>query len=415
VALFGPSPTKRLERAEAALARGEVFEAFRDFTELMSRLDRLSDGDASRARAGHRRAREKLIAARMAEAERMLAAGETDAAEDNCQTALDLAGDDLDTTEILHFQHRLSTPPRPVARTSHWEEETVRDLPTARPPAPAEHPLEAPSSELDPEWIEAHLGSLGEATATHYRSLGPDFLAAYLALAEGDGERAVAHFEALPPELARDPAVMVESAHALLLTGRPQEAIDRLDQLEGRVAPEERGKSTDSFSSRIRFLRIEAYRAMGPSHASRAVAAAREFVAQLAEPSPAADALLAWALLEAGDAEEAYTVARPWLRAGTQIEEILVPAAHAAGVLGRPDEARELLENLLKTRFHRSLQREEPVEFPIEAGRKLLALYLEDKEAGQAPDPAAIRTLVLHLLDHDPERAEAYHELLVKN
>ena len=70
-------------------------------------------------------------------------------------------------------------------------------------------------------------------------------------------------------------------------------------------------------------------------------------------------------------------------------------------------EARKMLEDLIQQRMERSLTRGQELDFPVEAGRRLLDLYLRTQA-----EPGLIRPLVLHLIDQDPEHAENYRAVL---
>ena len=67
------------------------------------------------------------------------------------------------------------------------------------------------------------------------------------------------------------------------------------------------------------------------------------------------------------------------------------------------------LSALIQYRFQVSLQSGREPSFPVEAGRRLLSIYMDAEEAKEK-----IRTLVMHLLDYDPERGESYRTLLLR-
>jgi len=113
--------------------------------------------------------------------------------------------------------------------------------------------------------------------------------------------------------------------------------------------------------------------------------------------------------LEAGRYQEAYDRLHEWLESGRAPEEILVPGAQAAAALGDTEQAIQWLASLIEARIQRSLMHGTEVEFPVEAGRRLLELYLKVER-----DPHDIRSLALYLLDYDQEHAEEYREVLLK-
>ncbi|MBK8229814.1 MAG: hypothetical protein IPK72_04325 [Candidatus Eisenbacteria bacterium] len=415
--LFGTSPEKKLEKAREHSRRGEDYEARLLFADVLSKRDRLHPTTREAAEAGLLEVRLRMIAARLDEAERYRLVGDLETARDRCHTALDLAGEDLDTSEIEERLRQIDSPKRPLPPTARVEDGVQTDLLTPPEDAPDNlggllellKPKPAPprtDAELqgdDPDGLfELHIQTLGDGLAARYRGFGLDFRNGYLALVQNAPDRALAWFERLAPEIAGDRWVGLERAHALLLAERCDDALALLAELDPGDEP-----ADAVYLSRHRFLRVEALRTA--HRYDEAVAAARALVATPDVADPAADSILAWTLIEAGRHQEAYEMLVAYLRAGSIQEEILVPAAQAAALLDRRREAILLLEGLLQSRFQRSLERQIEVDFPIEAGRRLLQFYLEDRRPSDQ-----VRNLCQHLLDHDHEQGEIYRELLLK-
>jgi hypothetical protein len=132
-------------------------------------------------------------------------------------------------------------------------------------------------------------------------------------------------------------------------------------------------------------------------------------VAAAIEPSPTLEAMLGWVLIEAGRAQEAFDRLSRRLKDIGYHEEILIPAAQAAVALGRDDEAVELLEQLIQSRMERGLAHYAEIDFPVEAGRRLLDIHLR-----RGAEVGTLRTLILHLIDHDLEEGERYRDLLMQ-
>ncbi len=166
------------------------------------------------------------------------------------------------------------------------------------------------------------------------------------------------------------------------------------------------GPDARRVESRRIYLRIEALRVLG--RYEEALESARILAADLTNAAPPTVTLYAWTLLEAGQAEEAYDLLLARIEAGEEMDEFLIPAAAATAALGLAEEETRLLERLIERRIFLSTQTGTELDFPVEAGRRLLDLYVEtDREAG------AVRALALHLIDHDPERAEVYRQTLL--
>lgn len=462
MAFFQTSPEKRLEQAQKALREARHFEAWKSFDRVAEDA-KASPSTRDAARQGARLAREQMIATRLEEAEQLRSAGELEQARDRVQTALDLAGEDLDRAEIDRLLRVLDSPKRTLSPTAHIEEDLPDDLleapETTLPlPPPSHEPSRprartrgdeaavTPLDELEASLLEIHLETLAADLREHYRGLGAGFHRAWLALVEGTPNQAAERFADLPASLRADPWVALEEAHALLLASRPAEALRVLDESPAagptlralgagadaragdapshadaalgsvfsaggpNVARRTDDDFTSSYEVRRLYLRIETQRALGRH--DEAVAGARALASGLLRGSIAAESLLAWTLIESGQTEEAYRRMLDLLRAdqAALYEEVLLPAAQAASLLGRRAEAVRLLEGLIQARFHRSLQRETEVDFPVQAARQLLELYLEQ----DPPSERDVHGLVQHLLEHDPAEGERYRDLLLK-
>lgn len=418
--LFGPSPEKKLEKAKALEAAGRDAEARPLYAEILEKVGGLNPVVRAEAEQRFAGVRSRMIRERLDEAERFRVIGDLEAARDRCQTALDLAGDDLPREEIEEKLRQVDSPKRPAPLSTRAEDEVPDDL--LAPPVEADEPLGGllellrPRRKEEPEeeeilgdnaeeLFELHLESFDPDTAGEYRSFCPEFRTGYLLLVQGAGHAALRHFDRLDGQTAGHPAVLLERAHALLLAESPGKALDLLPQVRQAAGSLDSDDARALLLSRAQFLEIEALRAA--SRYEEAVRAAREFA--LGTAGPATDSILAWTLIEAGRHQEAYDMLVAYLRSGSLQEEILVPAAQAAALLGRRGEAIQLLEGLLHARFQRSLERAVEVEFPVEAGRRLLQFYLEERRS-----PDQVRNLVQHLLDHDAEQGEIYRDLLLR-
>jgi hypothetical protein len=407
--LFGSSPQKKLAKAQGFLAGGDHYEALRLFEDLLAGRS-LSGGEESMAREGAKTCRRRMIERRLEEAELLRQAGDLESARDRCRTALDLAGEDLDRDEIEETMRRIDAPRRPLPRSGQIEDAVTTDvLPepdrTVEPvPSPVDHVKEEPPEPSDEELFgedpmilfEIYAQTLPPQTSETYRALGRPFILGYVALTQGAPKRALELFGELDWTGTHDPHALLEKAQALLLAHRAEEALVVCDE----------AKSPEPIDARRRYLRVEALRAL--NRYDEAVEEAFAMVEEQAGGEFPTESLLAWTLIEAGRAEEAYERMRERIRPDHAPDEYLVPAAAAAGALGLVEEEIGFLETLIQKRMFYSASMQEEIEFPVEAGRRLLDLY---KESGR--DAEAIRGLALHLIDHDPERAEIYRELLL--
>lgn len=416
--IFGSSPQKKLEKARAHLAQQNYYEALRLFEELGGTDSRLAPGEISEAQEGGRKCRAEMIRERLAESEALRQAGDLEGARDRCRTALELAGEDLDDGPAQEQLRKIDAPRRPSSPTGTLSDavetdllpeadETIRPKPTPVDRQPSAAPRKS-DEELfgdDPEALfEVYLHTFDPETADLYRSMGSDFRLGYLALVGGDGHRAVEYLERLDWSASRDARLVLERAHAYLVAGRSEESLAILDAMP---PPEEGDLVQREGGARRRYLRVEVLRAV--ERYEEAIAEARSLADSMGGENMVTEALLAWTLLEAGRAEETYERLKGWLEAGIAPEEILVPGAQAAAILGHTDQAIAWLRSIIEARLQRSVMHGTEVEFPIEAGRRLLDIYLQEET-----DPKETRSLALHLLDHDKERSEAYRDLLLK-
>ncbi len=438
--LFGTSPQKKLEKAREHFAAGRWWEAMRLYEEVTEAGGKVDEGERSEAREGFRRCREQMIRLRLEESEELRLAGDLEAARDKCQTALDLAADDLDTSAIREQRLRVDAPARAVAAGPDPSEQLETDLlpgsqrrvvlsPTLLD-RPAREPAPRDDAELfgdNPEELfEVHLHALSDAVADYLRSLGPDFRFGYLALVQGEGQRALDFFDRLDWKAIRHPAALRQRANALLLAHRAEEALALIDSMAPEKAPGWSAPATASSSdapgsapalpaddpegeARRRYLRIDALRVLGRLDEAVHDAELLADAAATVDPVPTLEALLGWVLIEAGRAEEAFTRLSRRLRQIGYHEEILIPTAQAAVALGRDDEAVEFLEQLIQSRMEQGLARHSEIDFPVEAGRQLLRIHLR-----RGADEQTLRTLILHLIDHDAEQGETYRDLLMQ-
>ena len=464
--LFGSSPQKKLEKAREHFAAGRWFDAMRLYGEVVEAGGNVAEGERSEARRGSRECRERMIRLRLEESETLRLAGDLEAARDRCQTAADLVGDDLDASAVHEQMQRIDAPSRAVAAGPDVGEMHETDLlpGASRRVVLQATPLDRPVREAAPrddaelfgdnpeELFEVHLHGLSEPVADYLRTLGPDFRFGYLALVQGEGKRALDFFERLDWEAVRHPAALRQRANALLLAHRAEEALELIDAMAPAGAP---GSSVPASASagdlagpaatastamgssasegdsagraatadptpvlppddpdgevRRRYLRIDALRVLGRLEEAVADAQALADVAAAIEPSPTLEAMLGWVLIEAGRAQEAFDRLSRRLKDIGYHEEILIPAAQAAVALGRDDEAVELLEQLIQSRMERGLAHYAEIDFPVEAGRRLLDIHLR-----RGAEEQTLRTLILHLIDHDIEEGERYRDLLMQ-
>ena len=398
--LFGESAEKKLEKAQELLDAGRYYDARKGFSELVRKGTKLSESLAQAALEGERRSREEMIRERLAEANAYEKAGEIASARDRVETALDLAGTDVDRSSIEEYLRRLTSQPREAAPTGAAElpadllaDRPDREIQADQPPEPPEEDVFGPDLE---ETFEFYMATLVPEQAALFRSQPEAFRRAYLAAVQGAPKLALRYFDELGSD-GHPPEVELERARALLLDRRSEDALVVLDAIE---APD----------TGVRWTRVEVLRDL--DRREEAIEAAVELVNSMPGHEEATDALLAWTLLDAGRPADAWEHLEGWVRSGTVSEEVVVPAAQAASLVGRSQEARELLEGLIQHRLHVSLQSGREPSFPVQAGRRLLQILLDQPPDRQ--DRAQIRTLTLHLLDYDEVNGEVYRGLLLR-
>ncbi len=432
--LFNRSPEEKLAKAREHQAAGRLYDALKAYEDVIG--SRAATADRMSAETGAMECRRAMIRQRLAEAEALCQAGDLESARDRCRTAMDLAGDDPIAAEIEEQLRRIDAPRLPVAKTGSSArlkdllpepDEVVapeptfmdRDRQTQQPEVGDEEPFEQDEDEM----FEIHMNTVNPGTADFFRSLGPQYRSAFLALTHGDGKRALELLEQLDPGLRADPRVELDRANALLMTGDAEAAAGLLEKLNpgtwmtGAPEGEERessGEDAEAAENRVvfdegrrRILLIDALRSL--HRHEDAVSEARSLADGTGGAWATAEALLAWALLEAGRPEEAYDRLQVNLARWAGNDEILIPAAQAAVALERREEAMALLEEMMRMRVQRSIAHGEELDFPVEAGRRLLSLYVETDH-----DPTEVRGLVLRLLDYDGERGEQYREMLMR-
>jgi tetratricopeptide (TPR) repeat protein len=434
--LFGSSPQKKLEKARDHFVAGRWFDAMRLFEEVVGAGGNVAQGERSEARQGFRECRERMIRMRLEESEALRLAGDLEAARDRCQTAVDLVGDDLDASAVHEQLQRIDAPSRAIAAGPDVGEMHETDLlpDASRRVVLQATPVDRPVREAAPrddaelfgdnpeELFEVHLHALSEPVADYLRTLGPDFRFGYLALVQGEGKRALDFFERLDWEAIRHPAALRQRANALLLARMADSALEQIDAMAPAGAP---GSSVPATATadrdpvsppddpdgevRRRYLRIDALRVLGRLEEAVEDARVLADAAAAVEPSPALEAMLGWVLIEAGRTQEAFDRLSRRLKDVGYHEEILIPAAQAAVALGRDDEAVELLEQLIHSRMERGLAQYAEIDFPVEAGRRLLDIHLR-----RGAEERTLRTLILHLIDHDVEEGERYRDLLMQ-
>jgi predicted Zn-dependent protease len=387
VGLFGFNAEKKLKKAEEYLAREIYYEARLAFEEIIIRKD-VNPTLASRAREGWRRSRKALMEAQIEEAKRMIRAGEPAAARDSCLAAIEQAAEDLDAGEAKTLLERLDEGQTEAARLLAGLDEVP--LAHQLPPEEAAD-SEAGTTEGAEAMFEVLLQPLPEEQAQLYRDFGPEFRDGYLLLQEGRAAEALGKFAEIPEEVASNPFFRLEKGQALMHVKKYQEALESLEGIE--LAPEAERRRSE--------IRTVLLHELGRKE--EAVDAARRMWESDREDRDAA-ILYAEMLLEAERAEEAEKVIDPFHSPAPEpeVDGMLVRTYLA---LGKAQEARDLLEGTVEGFFQNPAAFRRG--FPIWAGRDLLGFYISVRE-----DPKRVRSLVQHLIGHDPGSAERYKALL---
>lgn len=393
--LFGFNAEKKLAQAKKHAEQGKHYEALRAFEEVMERANQADL--RTEAQNGARQTRAAMIEARVVEADGFEEMGDLEVAKDRLRTAIDLAQDDLPKDRLEERLRALESPRRPSVPgpapvpdlLPDPVEDASRGATRAEPTDAAELFGENPEEEF-----AILMNTLPAGVAEIFQQQPEAFRLGYLALTHGAPRAALRKFDELDWSTMPPAPIALERARALLLARRAEEALDLIDQIE------ETGLAGH-------WLRVEALRDLG--RVDDAVLAAAELVNAQEQNTPETDSLLAWTLIEAGRPSEAYDHIEGWLEGRAPDEEILVPAAQALSMMERAPEAIRLLESLIHQRLEASLATGREPNFPVQAGRKLLSLYM-----ALGRSPSEYRALVMHLLDFDPERGEQYRGLLLQ-
>ena len=397
---FGSNPEKKLKKAQELLGAGKLYDARKAFLELVRQGSKLPGPLQQAAAQGELEARKGMVEERVREAAALERAGEIGAARDRIETALDLAGEEIDRQVLEETHRRLTSQPRSGAPTD--ASELPKDLMPERldresAPTLVDEPTE--DETFGPDFgstFELYMETLSPELAELFRKQPEPFRRGYIASLQGAPKTALRYYEQLEPD-GLPPEVELERARTFLMDRRAADALAVLDGI-------------DTPDVATRWTRVDALRELGRHE--DAVHAAADLVNSLAENNEGADALLAWTLLDAGRPAEAWEHLEGWVRSGTISEEVLVPAAQAASLLGREGEAAELLEGLIQYRLHVSLQSGREPNFPVQAGRRLLGLLLDRPPVEQERE--RIRALAMHLLDYDEANAETYRQILLQ-
>ncbi len=386
--LFGFNAEKKLKKGSDFLEKGIYYEARRTFEEIIVR-DGVDPWIVEQAKAGWRRARESLMENQVAEARRLVQAGEIDEAAECCRAAVEQAGSDIDAGEAAKLLAELEQGLGAAQKIL----EGIDDLPDR----PAEPNVEGEVEEeivAGPEALfEVLLQPLPKEQAEAFRSFGQPFRDGYLHLQEGRPKEALACFDAIPEEIARDPLARLERAQALMVDERDEDALGELENLDLPVGLQRRRQEM-----RVVLLH-RTDRGEDAEQEARAVwDGARE--------DPEAITLYADILLRNEKPREVLELIEP-LRTPNldpEIGRLLVGAQIGAGQV---QEARDLLEETVEQFFQTPGGLHS--RFPLWAARELFALYV-----GVNEEPKRVRSLVQHLIHHDPGSANIYKGTLAK-
>ncbi len=374
----------------------------------------------------------------LVEVRRLLSAGDYEAAEEGCATALELAGEDLDATDARALQAQVKAAARAAKSGGALAFEAARPAPagdsraersartggagrgsatagaaedasadsTERAPEDAagedaagesatdgEPPYDGEALEGTPEEVfEALLQALPEEQAEAYRGFGPAFLRGYLLVQEGRGEEAIAAYGEAPGETRAHPLFRLETAQALLIAGRDEEALSEIEGLEfPKAIDRQRG-----------ILLMGLYDRVG--RREEAEVEARKIWEEMSKDQ-VGSILYCEILLEHEKYTEALEVIDPHVDENRVQPDVDVLAARAHGGLGEIDEARGLLERIVESYFQGPVPGARRQAFPIAAARELLLLYIAVGE-----DPKRVRAIAQHLAREDPGSAATYRE-----
>jgi tetratricopeptide (TPR) repeat protein len=393
VGLFGGfNAEKKLDKAGAQLQQGAFYEARAIFEEILGRQE-VDPAIREQAKNGWRKARRGLIDGQREEAELRLQAGERDEALECLRTIMEIAGDDIDVSEIRAKLERIDptlTPSNPTERIlSHLDDSVAQDeLP------PEEGEAVAGFGQSPDDLFEVYLNAVPEPVADLYRAQGEAFRDVYLTLQDGDIEGALEGFAKLPSEQAADPIVRLEWGQALLLDGKHEEALGMLLDLP----------LPDALEHRRRLMAAQLLEQVGRKE--EAFEGAQSLYRDFPADTEAA-ALYAEILILRERAEEALKIVKNLIEAGDPSPDLVNLAARAYIAAGKVEEGRDLLEQSLENFFQGPGWRGQTPRFPLGAARELLGLYIALDE-----EPEIVRAMAQHLVTYDPDRADQYREAL---
>ncbi len=333
-----------------------------------------------------------MMSGQIDEARRLFAAGEKGQALECCRAAIDLAGDDLDAGEAKELLARIETEqgkgtPRILAGLD------------ALPPveeAPAEEiPQEEFFGDRPDEIFEVHLETLPPDVAEIYRGMGAEFRDGFLSIQEGRPKEAIDRFASAPESAAAHPVFRLEKAQALLLDGQNEAA---LAEIEWIALPEELARRR----TEMRVILLERLDRKDE---------AEDEARRLWEGQQDVEAAVLYAelLIDHGHHPRAVEILKPHVHPARPQPDIDGLAARAYAGAGEIGEARNLLERAVESFFQGPVGMRDAPRFPVWAARELLGLYTA---VGEPPDN--VRSLVQHLIRHDPSSADHYKEALAR-
>jgi tetratricopeptide (TPR) repeat protein len=380
--LFGFNAEKKLKKADDYLAREIYYEAKLAYEEIIMR-DGVEASIIERAREGWRQARQALMEEQTAEAKRLVRAGEPDQAVESCRAALEQAGNDLDASEARELLEKLGQGGTAAEKLLQGLDE----IPSSGDAAPAPVDEEDAVASGPEALFEVLLQSLPAVQAEAYDSFGPEFRAGFLELQEGRAKEALAAFSRVPEEVGASPFFRLEKAQALM---QDEQSEDALQLLEGLELPEEVERRRLEMNA-VLFQRLQ--------RGEEALQAAlRLWEAHPEDPDVAV--LYAEVLSDQNRPQEALDILMPFHEEQSS-PEIASLVARCYVATDRAQEARDLLEGTVEAFFQNPAAMNG--RFPLWAARELLRFYVGVKE-----DPGRVRSLVQHLIRHDPASAESY-------
>jgi hypothetical protein len=326
------------------------------------------------------------------EAERHLRGGDIPAAIGCWQAVVELGGDDIDATAAREMLARHAG-----ASTDHEKLlagldaiAPVEEIPQEEGEAGEEYYGDDPG-----EIFEVYLQTLPEKQAEAYRTLGEPFRDGFLLIQEGKAREALERFAAAGEAQEVQPYFRLERAQALLLDEQSVEALRDLDAME---IPEE-------VRRRVAEMRTILLERLGRHEDAEAEAA------RIWEQDKDADAAILYGelLVDHSRFDRALEIVKPFVHPGRPQPDVDRLAARAYAGTGKTREARDLLERAVESYFQGPVGMRDAPQFPLWAVRELLALYVAQKE-----EPEKVRSLVQHLIRHDPASAESYKGILAE-